>query len=137
MLLFCKYNSFAAAFEDINTELINIFGGNAAWGDYDNDGDLDLVVAGNISFSAVSTKVYRNNGNGSFTYQITSLPHLRYSCAVWGDYNNDGYLDLALAGYGGSIKSRIFKNNKDGSFSDIGAGIVNVQWCSLAWAGHN
>jgi hypothetical protein len=65
----------------------------SVWGDFDNDGDLDCVVANDAG--GVS-KYYRNNGDGTFTWQIlgdlgTEGSHAGASA---GDYDNDGDLDL-------------------------------------------
>ena len=63
----------------------------ASWGDYDNDGDVDVHVAG------YPARLYRNEGDGQFT-KITAgeigLNTLAGISTAWGDFNNDGYLDL-------------------------------------------
>jgi len=68
----------------------------AAWGDYDNDGFLDLFVARGLG----GNRLYRNNGNRTFT-RIDAGPgadagYLSVGCD-WGDYDNDGFLDLFVA----------------------------------------
>jgi hypothetical protein len=78
-----------------------------AWGDYDNDGDLDLALAGRDTVGPLS-KIYRNDGGtlvndgndggNTFTDIGAGLTGV-YACSLaWGDYDNDGDLDLALAG---------------------------------------
>jgi enediyne biosynthesis protein E4 len=92
-----------------------------SWGDYDNDGLLDLFVAG----TDTGNRLYHNNGNGVFT-NVTSGPMLApgpgdgsQSCA-WGDYDNDGYLDLFAGSSHG--QSQLFHNNGDGTFEKITSG---------------
>jgi hypothetical protein len=70
---------------------------SSTWQDFDNDGDLDcLVTNGGTS----PNRYYRNNGNATFTaLSITNLttigPHY---CAVSGDYDDDGRMDLFITG---------------------------------------
>ena len=68
-------------------------------GDYDNDGDLDLFFTTVYGHNA--PRLYRNNGNWSFS-DVTGaegIPRLGATYqAAWGDVNNDGFLDLATAG---------------------------------------
>ena len=94
-----------------------VFAG-CAWGDYDNDGFIDLFVThGEVGVSPGINYLYHNNGNGSFTRILTgSLVNddtgNSVGCA-WGDYDNDGFLDLFLArrGEGGSITNGLYRNN--------------------------
>ncbi len=70
-----------------------------AWGDYDNDGYPDLyVTTGSFDTNvALGTYLFHNNQNGTFTeVASTSGVYTNYNtwAAVWGDYDNDGYLDL-------------------------------------------
>jgi hypothetical protein len=74
----------------------------AAWGDYDNDSDLDLflVVAGNVSGNEPD-RLYRNDGDGTFTNVaalegVTGSSGGRGWSAMWADYDNDGFLDLYI-----------------------------------------
>ena len=75
-----------------------VWGMGAAFADYDNDGDLDLYVA-NYKANAF----FRNEGSGSFikfSSKAGSIGHVGFGSAVaWGDYDNDGYLDLYVANY--------------------------------------
>ncbi|NBW37764.1 MAG: hypothetical protein EBR30_22640 [Cytophagia bacterium] len=80
---------------------------SAAWGDYNNDGFLDVFVANQQDAPTSTNYLYRNNGNGTFTKQTTSLVMETQSIGtfggVWGDINNDGLLDLLLAKPGKNI----------------------------------
>ena len=91
-----------------------------AWADYDNDGLLDLYVTDN---GGRASRLYHNNGNGSFS-SIATAPHLPVglSCgAAWGDYDNDGYLDLFVSGQG---TNGLFHNNGDGTFAQVLTGPI-------------
>jgi enediyne biosynthesis protein E4 len=99
----------------------------AAWGDYDNDGDVDLFVScGNFPgpVRGRPNLFYRNNGDGTFT-SLASLPAndpefqggASYGCN-WGDYDNDGWLDLFVVNYDGP-KNFLYHNNGDGSFTNV------------------
>src|SRR5262249_37084670 len=73
--------------------------GSVACGDYDNDGDLDVLLSGSSALGAESvTEVYRHDGNDTFTSIGAALPSVWFSSAAWGDYDNDGDLDILLAG---------------------------------------
>ncbi|GAB5410871.1 MAG: hypothetical protein BalsKO_32360 [Balneolaceae bacterium] len=78
--------------------------GDAAWGDYDADGDLDLVINGRDGSFINRIVIYANNGDGSFSIADsdtsfgTTLQGLYNSGVAWGDYDNDGDLDLVQNG---------------------------------------
>ena len=124
---------------DIN--LTRISKGSAAWGDYDNDGDLDILMTGNNSFGTQLSvsKIYHNNGDNTFTEQTgISLTGVMNSSVAWGDYDNDGDLDILMTGYynDGTIHyiSRIYRNNGDNTFTEqTGINLDNVANSSVAW----
>ncbi|HEX5071914.1 MAG TPA: FG-GAP-like repeat-containing protein [Gemmatimonadaceae bacterium] len=70
----------------------------AAWADYDNDGNLDLLIT-----AYGHNVLYRNNGNGTFTDVSAASgigkPEGFWAGAAWGDYDRDGRLDLYVTGY--------------------------------------
>lgn len=99
----------------------------ATWGDYDNDGDLDVYVAtteDNTSGPKANC-LYSNDGDGTFT-KITStagapVTDQEFSCApVWGDYNNDGHLDLFVKnGWFNKQPNSLYRSDGDATFTDI------------------
>lgn len=79
--------------------------GAAAWGDYDADGDLDLVINGRDANFTNRISIYSNNGDGTFTLADsdsiagTQLIPLNDGGVAWGDFDNDGDLDLVITGF--------------------------------------
>jgi hypothetical protein len=99
--------------------LIGVWEGKGRWGDYNNNGLLDIIISGRITGAQYITELYRNEGDGTFTEQPnTGIPGVRSANINWIDYDNDGWLDLFLSGEtpGGMI-ARLYRNNQDGTFS--------------------
>ncbi len=100
---------------------------SAAWGDYDNDGWLDLFVANESRSREHPCELYRNNGDGTFAEVARSvgLDHVGFvKGAVWGDYDNDGRADLFLSRF--DQPNVLYRNDGPGvggswSFSDVSA----------------
>ena len=125
-------------------------GGGCAWFDYNNDGLPDLyVVSGKPLDDSIhpyplkvkpvdppGNHLYRNNGDGTFT-DVTAKAGLApdmYSVAVAAaDFDNDGFVDLLVTGYGRAI---LYHNNGNGTFTDVTAtaGIKVDRWSiSSTW----
>ena len=110
----------------------------AAWADYDNDGRLDLYVAGEFEATRPDPRnrgrLYHNRGNGTFEEVATraGVANDRYGKGVaWGDYDDDGHPDLYVANLG--QPGRLYHNRGDGTFEDL-APILRVTEPSFAFA---
>ncbi|GAA0736876.1 FG-GAP-like repeat-containing protein [Gaetbulibacter jejuensis] len=104
-------------------------GGNygSIWIDYDNDRDIDMFIAkcgGEVARR--TNQMLTNNGDGTFTENATALglddPMQTWS-STWGDYDNDGDMDVFVGASSGSHK--LMRNNGNGTFTDVtsGAGV--------------
>ena len=91
-------SSAAQNFDDTGISFVGLIEASAAWGDYENDGDLDVVVCGFDAQSTPRTILYQNDGDNRFSLVDSGLPNLGRGSMAWGDYDNDGYLDLLLIG---------------------------------------
>lgn len=107
-----------------------------AWGDYDNDGFLDLFV---VNFGATPTNtLYHNNRDGTFTRFPAAAPANEagsgHGCA-WGDYDNDGFLDLFVANLATTATNWLYRNNGNGTFQKVTAGPTSPtsRSVSAAW----
>jgi len=109
--------------------LPNILYGSASWGDYDNDGDLDILLAGwdvsNSEPNTYITKIYCND-NGNFNDISAGLTGVKYAGVAWGDYDNDGDLDIIISGSSNTSPygdiTLIYRND-NGNFTNINAGL--------------
>jgi hypothetical protein len=126
-------------------------GGGVALFDYDNDGRLDIFFVNGAriddpmppgrmpdkSDRKYWNRLYHQNPDGAFTdvtekAGLTGLPQNRYGMGVAaGDYDNDGFEDLYVTGYGGNT---LYHNNGDGTFTDVTAhaGVAAAGWSSSA-----
>ncbi|MBL7943452.1 MAG: VCBS repeat-containing protein, partial [Flavobacteriales bacterium] len=96
------------------------------WFDYDNDGDKDFLY----TIALAPVRLYRNNGNGTFTEVATSAGLISESPRHMGasacDYDRDGFLDLFICKYhnhlidvGPVYTNRLYHNNGNGTFSEV------------------
>jgi hypothetical protein len=120
--------------------LIETMGGGGGFIDYNGDGLLDiyLVCYSQTPQPAAAGKLedvlYRNNGDGTFT-DVTAKAGIANSMLgmglAVGDYNNDGWPDIYITGYGAS---KLYRNSGKGTFTDVtaSAGVDNRLWGTSA-----
>jgi hypothetical protein len=144
-LIFAAFpaTAFCAGFHDIGAGLPGIADGSVAWGDYDNDGDLDILLAGltSVPGTPTATVVYRSSGGAAPGFaRAAQVPSLSLGAAVWGDYDNDGWLDILATGYiGGCAASVVYRNNggPDPTFSWVPTGLPAVYDATAAWGDYD
>ena len=141
-------NKGAGRFEDITAKAgtgldYPGFAMGSVFGDYDNDGYMDLYLATGGQYEIEANRLFRNLGNGTFE-DVTEkagvgLKAFTYA-ASFVDYDNDGFLDIYCANYGVGAKNVLFRNNGDGTFGDVtdSAGVGDRSWSWMGvWADVN
>ncbi len=109
-------------FEMIAPEVHQLSSGDAKFADFNNDGLLDIATAGRVDSWDWRVSVWKNEGNNEFTEIDLGIEGVRYTVVEWGDYNNDGLMDLFVTG---SIQLEIpsvlyiLRNNGDDTFTNI------------------
>ncbi|HEU4996582.1 MAG TPA: FG-GAP-like repeat-containing protein [Gemmatimonadaceae bacterium] len=132
------------------SQLPEDMGSGAAWADYDNDGWMDLVVSNEVGpitlddaarrESPARARLYHNE-RGRFT-DVTVKSGIDFRGwgmgVAWGDYDNDGYVDLVLTAYGHNV---LYHNNGDGTFSDRSlvsrVGVPEGFWTGASWGDYD
>lgn len=118
--------------------IIDAMGSGVAVADYDNDGDDDIYLVNGRPDADTADPLYTNylfqNQNGNFTNvtKQSGVGDTGYGmCAVFGDVDNDGWLDLFIGNRGKNI---LYHNNGDGTFSDITdqIGLGDEGYCAAA-----
>ena len=118
--------------------ILEVMGGGAAFLDYDNDGNLDILLVRGSTIDQYRQHggdpvcaLYRGNGKGQFV-DVSQKSGLS-AAHGWGmgvavaDYDNDGWQDILVTGYG---RIFLFHNKRDGTFEEVAekAGIKGSGW---------
>jgi len=112
---------------------LSIEHGEAQWGDFDSDGDLDILVAGNLkelsgTYTPMAVRIYRNDNENYVPVEVIPDPAgegwFDITAATWADYDSDGDMDILLAGHynsGSEIEGRArIYTNTNGVFANSG-----------------
>jgi hypothetical protein len=129
---------------------------NAACADFDNDGDLDVLLVRGGWEAPLRLSLLRNKGDGTFldvTVAAGLAEPIASGSAAWGDYDNDGWVDLFVCGEYASAsetpasaqpdarnRCRLYRNRGDGTFVDraAAAGVVNERCAKgSAWGDYD
>jgi enediyne biosynthesis protein E4 len=102
---------------------------HATWGDYDRDGFVDLYVGSRpIPGTPAANHLFHNEGDGTFV-DVTADAGVSHDsltfAAMWFDYDTDGWPDLFVTSdlefFHPSVGNAVYRNNQDGTFTDVGA----------------
>lgn len=110
-------------FSEAPLNVPGLMDGDAGWGDFDGDGDIDLAVTG-TTISGPVTKIYQNQSNGILTEVVTPLPALQNGSVTWADFDGNGKLDILISGSGASKnETAVFRYvNRDEGFQRLPIG---------------
>jgi enediyne biosynthesis protein E4 len=128
--------------------LVETLGSGVALFDYNNDGLLDVLLVNGSSFAMLanpalprtSSRLYRNNGDGTFTdvTRESGLVNEGWGVGVTvGDYDNDGYRDVFITNFGSNA---LFHNNGNGTFTNVTreSGLGGGNWSTgCAWGDYD
>ena len=136
LLIFIAFKAFAVPFTDKGTSSFQqVYNSCVKVADINNDTLPDIFLSGTDGTSAYS-RVYLNTGNYTFTPLPVSIPDLNNTKIDFCDFNNDGFVDLAISGVTDAFeyKCSIYKNNGDNTFSEVASPVENMAYGSVLWA---
>ena len=124
-------------FTSVNVHVPGLKDGSVAWGDYDGDGDPDLLLTGESSSGPVA-RIYRNDRHNHFTDIKAGFPGVHFSSGKFADIDNDGDLDVIISGTmaSGQVITALFLNNH-GKFVRLPLDFSNLSMSDIAWADYD
>lgn len=133
--------------ENATIDLAGYLDSQQAWADYDRDGDLDIITCQQGACETDRVILYENNGDGTFRaiplagVQSPAIGSYNYGALEWGDYDNDGYPDLVIAGQNqceGNYSSHyVYHNNRDKTFTRVSTLVQLAYDINVAWGDYD
>lgn len=123
--------------QSIDNAIPGLYNARFSWGDYNNDGLMDLAVIGQNDDIGNITKIYENK-NGSFQDLNLANRAFRYGDVKWVDLNNDGWLDLSIIGQSGSaVVYQQLINNKGVFEVSTPASVAGLKYATMTFGDYN
>ncbi|HMJ89504.1 MAG TPA: FG-GAP-like repeat-containing protein [Candidatus Acidoferrum sp.] len=140
-------SGFTNVTDTVAADRIGADGGSAAWGDFDNDGRLDLIFTGQAGIESETTQIWRNTGTGFVNVSVLNLTNVESSFVTWGDFDNDGRLDFLIMGFRYDVNenevtvpTQLWRNTGSG-FTNVTVtvtpGLPHVHRGAVAWADYD
>ena len=131
------YRNVNGKFQEVKNNLPSLSNSSSDWGDFNNDGLVDIILTGKTSDATAITKIYQNNGKDKFIekFELTGVSN---GAVSWGDFNNDGFLDILLTGKTNTGKSitKVYQNKGDNTFTEK-ANLLGINNSSATWGDYN
>lgn len=126
-------------FRYLKTSVTNITRGAIDAGDYDNDGDLDLILTGRTRQGKPVTQLYRNERNNIFRKVSISIPNLYNGDVKIADFNRDGNQDIAICGKDANEEAHtlVYAGDGKGGFEPVRIPALGVHNGELAWGDYD
>jgi predicted nucleotidyltransferase len=108
--------------EAVGTPFQGVYNSSIAVADIDNDGNKDIIITGKSGYSQDISRLYKNNGNGSFTHvSAANLESISSGSVAFADIEGDGDQDVLIIGYSiyYGLVARLYKNNGSGTFTQV------------------
>jgi hypothetical protein len=123
-----KLPTFTNVSNQVGVGNVGSLGQTAAWGDFNNDGCQDLIVA-NTDSGSQNVFLFKNNCDGTFSNvtAVSGITDLPLRSVAWADFDNDGLLDLVVGTIMTDAPPILYKNLGGGVFLDVSqqAGIID------------
>lgn len=123
--------------QSIENAIPGLYNAKFSWGDYNNDGLMDIAVIGQNDDIGNITKIYENK-NGSFQDLNLANRAFRYGDVKWVDLNNDGWLDLSIIGQSGSaVVYQQLINNKGVFEISTPSSVAGLKYSNMTFGDYN
>ncbi len=122
----------------IHSTLVGLKSSSAAWGDFDLDGDLDIVNCGVLE-SGRHICYFYEYANGAYVHHDSGFTGVAFGDVVPADYDGDGDLDLLITGMASpqELVTRLYRNEGGFVFVDSGVPLEPLAFGSADWADYD
>ncbi len=110
----------------------NLILGDLEWGDFDKDGDQDLLAMGVDGNNVQQVILYENNA-GVFTAVNTTFQGVQNGTCSFIDFDNDNDLDIFISGASGATFVTRTYENVNGSFQEVDLGLADASFTTTKW----